>query len=97
MSLNRKATLWIAASSYQISKISDGAYAICSQYASLAQAQLIPPKPKCTANANWVKNLWAEYYERKAKITSEEVTNYDFTSLGALPYPMNEVMEEVAT
>ena len=80
--------LWSAANSYQSSQISGAAI-------GLLTIGVLQGKQKSIAIQNWIKAIWLLYYTRKAGITDDIMPDFDFSSIGNIPYTIPELMEEV--
>lgn len=77
--------LWRAATNHQNQYISDAAHAMVLIGADKSL-------PKCLAVKAWGTALWTEYYTRKADSQNAAT---DFSSMGAIPHTVQEIMEEV--
>ena len=81
---NRIAALWKAAHDYEYKEISGSAIGLLA----LGVGQ---GKPKCVAVMGWIQSIWTEYYTRKAGTSSDT----DYSSCGACPYSVPELMAEL--
>ena len=80
--------LWQAADKYSTGYISGVAIGILT-------IGVIQSKPKAIAVTAWSNGLWSEYYARKALITADSVLDLDFSGVGAMPYSVPELQEEI--
>lgn len=81
--------LWQKATEYQSSFISDAAFGLVTKGS-------IKGFPKCLAVEAWINSIWALYYQRKALVTYQwNDALYDFSSVGAMPYMVPDLMAEV--
>lgn len=80
----RIAGLWQAAHDYEFEQISGSAIGL------LAMGVMMQ-KTKCLAVQDWIKSIWTLYYTRKA--TGDAST--DFSSCGACPHSVPELMAEL--
>ena len=80
----RVASLWQAAHDYEVAEISGSAVGLLAM-------GVMQGRPKCTTVQNWIKGIWAEYYTRKAGIS----TDTDYSICGACPYTVPELMAEL--
>ena len=80
----RIASLWQAAHDIEYAQISGSAV-------GLITIGLVQSKPKCQAVQNWLHSLWALYYVRKASGS----TDTDYSSVGACPHSIPEIMSEL--
>lgn len=80
----RIASLWQAAHDYEYAQISGSAIGLLAR-------GVMQSKPKCIAVQNWIKDIWTEYYTRKANGS----TNIDYSMCGACPYTVPELMAEL--
>lgn len=80
--------LWSAADKYQMEFISSVAI-------GLLTIGVIQQKQKALAVLAWTQVLWGEYYARKAAIMAGAIPNYDFTSVGPIPYSVRELQAEL--
>lgn len=58
--------------------------------ATMIQSQADKGKPKSIACVEWATSLWQEYYRRCDGL----IEDYDFSSIGIMPYTPRECMEE---
>ena len=84
-------SLWNAANAYNRAGISESGIGLLAIGA---------PKglPKSLAVQAWVKSIWNLYYTRKAALSdTEQITpaELDFSSCGAMPYSVPELMTEI--
>ena len=78
------AALWQAAHDYEYAEISGSAVGLLAM-------GVMQGKPKCIAVQNWIKGIWELYYTRKAM----ESSDCDYSSCGACPYSVPELMGEL--
>ena len=53
-------------------------------------------KPKSLAVSAWIQSIWNLYYSRKPLVTVvEDLSLYDFSQCGPMPYSVPEIMQEV--
>lgn len=82
-------SLWQAAHDFEYAQISGVAV-------GLLTIGVIKQTPKALAIAGWSASVWNLYYARKALLTSvEDITMYDFSSIGPLPYSIPELRVEL--
>lgn len=81
--------LWQAAHDYEYAQVSGSAVGLLAM-------GVMQGKTKCTAVQTWIKNIWSLYYYRKALVSAETPDSYfDFSSVGACPYTIPELMAEL--
>jgi hypothetical protein len=80
--------LWQAAHDFEYAEVSGSAI-------GLVTMGVIQAKPKCLAVAAWQKSIWTLYYQRKALALAGRDVSLDFSSCGAIPHTIPELMEEV--
>jgi hypothetical protein len=80
----RVASLWQAAHDYEYAQVSGSAIGLLAM-------GVMQGLPKCLAVQNWIKTIWAAYYERKATGS----TNFDFSRSGECPHSVPELMQEL--
>jgi hypothetical protein len=80
----RIASLWQAAHDLEYNAISGSAIGLITM-------GVMTGKPKCLAVQGWIKDLWTEYYTRKATASSD----CDFTVIGPCPHSVPELMAEL--
>lgn len=81
-------SLWAAADTYVTKYISGVAIGILT-------IGVIQQKPKALAVTQWASSVWAEYYLRKALIAVDSLDDLDFSTLGAMPYSVPELQDEL--
>lgn len=81
--------LWQAADAYINAEINGVGLSILA-------AGVYAQKPKAIAVAQWCDSIWTEYYIRKSKIAPALKVNTDFSMLGAMPFTVLELREEVS-
>lgn len=84
---NKIDALWRAADKYTSSYISGVAIGILT-------IGVMQAKPKALSISAWSKSVWAEYYVRKALVTTDSVDNLNFASFGAMPHSIPELQAE---
>ena len=82
--VQRISALWQAAHDYEFAQVSGSAIGLLAM-------GVMQGKPKCFAVQMWIKSIWTLYYTRKAMGDSST----DFTSCGACPHSVPELMEEL--
>jgi hypothetical protein len=80
----RIASLWKAAHEYEFASINGSAV-------GLVTLGIIQSLPKCLAIQAWTASIWTEYYTRKANGS----TDMDFTTVGACPHTIPDLMTEL--
>lgn len=80
----RIAQLWQSAHDYEYAAVNGSAI-------GLLAVGVLQGKPKCGAVQGWLKSIWATYYTRKA----DGSTDFDFSTLGACPHSVPELMAEL--
>ena len=83
--------LWNAANAYNRIGISESGVGLLAIGVTKAL-------PKSLAVQAWVKSIWNLYYTRKAALTdTAQITaaQLDFSSCGAMPYSVPELMTEI--
>ena len=86
LEVKRVKFLWEEASGFE-------AKYLTATVVGLVTRGVIQGKPKCVAVQAWVDALWTEYYSR----TASGSENLDFSSMGAPPYTVPELVAELAT
>lgn len=81
--------LWEATDRYIFQYINGVGHAILS-------TGVVLKRPKAIACANWADSVWAEYYAKKAILLAGDAVDFDFTSVGPMPYSILELREECA-
>lgn len=81
---SRIAALWKSAHDYEFAQVSGSAIGLLAMGVMMG-------KPKCVDVQNWIKSIWTLYYTRKA--TGDAST--DFSSCGACPHSVPELMAEL--
>ena len=76
--------LWQAAHDYEFASLNGSAV-------GLVTLGIIQSKPKCLAIQGWTAALWTEYYTRKANGSMDT----DFTTVGACPHTIPDLMTEL--
>lgn len=84
--LQQKEQLWQACNRYQESKISVGGMIELKPFEGTSA--------KCGAIRQWIKDLWADYYTRKAQIEAGQEVSYNFDNNGDLPHTYLEAATE---
>lgn len=79
-------SLWSACNAYQDSKISVGGMIELKPFEGTSA--------KCGAIRQWIKDLWADYYTRKAQIEAGQEVSYNFDNNGDLPHTYLEAATE---
>ena len=64
-------------------------------YGMLMHVQDFTDKPKCQSVLDGCDALWADYYERKAKIEAHQEYTEDFSNHGVRPYSFAECRAEI--
>lgn len=82
----QKEQLWQACNRYQESKISVGGMIELKPFEGTSA--------KCGAIRQWIKDLWADYYTRKAQIEAGQEVSYNFDNNGDLPHTYLEAATE---
>ncbi len=82
--VGRIAALWQAAHRYEFEQISGSAV-------GLLAIGVMQGAPKCVAVQNWIKGIWALYYERK--VNGDASTDYSIC--GTCPHSVPELMQEL--
>ena len=77
-------SLWQAAHNTEFAAVSGSAIGLLAM-------GVLQGKEKCTAVQMWIKNIWTEYYVRKASGSSDT----DFSFVGSCPYTVPELMAEL--
>lgn len=85
--LQLKEQLWQACNRYQESKISVGGMIELKPFGNSSA--------KCGAIRQWIKDLWADYYTRKAQIEAGQEVSFNFSNNGDLPHTYLEAATEV--
>lgn len=80
----RISRLWQAAHDYEFAQVSGSAI-------GLLAVGVMRDKPKCVAVQGWIKQIWAEYYTRKANGSSDCC----YRVSGACPHSVPELMAEL--
>lgn len=80
----RVSALWQAAHDYEYNEISGSAVGMLA-------IGVMQGLPKCLAVQAWIKSIWSLYYTRKFGTSSD----CDYSSCGAVPYSVPELMEEL--
>ena len=80
----RIAALWQGAHDLEYAAISGSAIGLITM-------GVMQSLPKCIAVQGWIKSIWAIYYTRKAGTS----TDTDYSSAGACPHTVPELMEEL--
>ncbi|MGZ5628657.1 MAG: hypothetical protein ACXWFA_18200 [Methylobacter sp.] len=81
--------LWQAAHDYEYQYINGMAI-------GLLVLGMIQSKPKAIAVQQWSKTIWDLYYARKSVVTDVfDDTFQDFSSIGAMPYSVPELISEL--
>lgn len=82
------AMLWQAAHDYESSYINGMAI-------GLLTLGVVQNLPKALAVKQWSQSIWQLYYSRKAVITPSTASGFlDFSSVGAMPHSIPELMVE---
>ena len=82
------AELWQVAHDYEYEQISGSAI-------GLLAIGVLQGLPKSTAIAGWIKAIWSLYYYRKALALSGTPPDLDWSSCGAIPFTVPELMQEI--
>lgn len=80
----RIAALWQAAHDYEFAQVSGSAIGLLAM-------GVMRSLPKCLAVQAWIKSIWTLYYSRKFGTS----TDTDFSSVGAVPHSVPELMTEL--
>lgn len=80
------ARLWYSAQRYVSDRLDPAGQLYCYSRAAASDAHAVD-------NLTWVKNIWAEYYTRKAVILEGGEANYDWSSFGNLPHGCDVIMQ----
>ena len=81
-------SLWASAERYTLSYISGAAIGILT-------IGVMQQNPKALAVSAWSSSVWAEYYQRKERVTADSSDDLDFSAFGPIPYTVPELQAEI--
>ena len=91
LSLEKKTEkLWQSANTYQESRISGAGYLLIT-------LGILRDLPKCVAVKKWILSVLTLYYDRERQIINDPgiKIDTDFSSIGDIPYTIEEIVKEV--